>query len=125
MRQKFSWATSSPQARIDAITRKNELAYNTTRAVFTDTDVRIAFYDRGKRAILLASALPSAKSAANRAGAVHWRPELNKTVCAAPIGPLPRGWCMRTGFSFKERFEASSPFTISLVRPLPSLRSTW
>ena len=38
MRQKFSWATSSPQARIDAITRKNELAYNTTRAVFTDTD---------------------------------------------------------------------------------------
>ena len=72
MRQKFSWATSSPQARIDAITRKNELAYNTTRAVFTDTDgeggrllttfltglrcshgwrcvaVRIAFYDRGK-----------------------------------------------------------------------------
>ena len=40
MRQKFSWATSSPQARIDAITRKNELAYNTTRAVFTDTDGR-------------------------------------------------------------------------------------
>ena len=40
MRQKFSWATSSPQARIDAITRKNELAYNTTRAVFADTDGR-------------------------------------------------------------------------------------
>ena len=92
MRQKFSWATSSPQARIDAITRKNELAYNTTRAVFADTDGRgdrllTAFLlscvahtegavlrnsahrllrPRYAATILLTSALPAAKSAANR-----------------------------------------------------------
>jgi hypothetical protein len=56
--------------------------------------VTIAFYDRG---------------------AVHWQPEVNKTLCAAPIAPLPAGWCVRTGFSFKERFDKSSPYTISLL----------
>ena len=97
--EKFSWATWSSQARIDAITRKNELVYNVTRKVFPNTDVRIAFYDRG---------------------AVHWRPELNKTECPTPIASLPPGWCVRTGFSFQERFETSSPFTISLVRIVQS-----
>jgi hypothetical protein len=53
-------------------------------------------------------------------GAVHSYPQMNKTECnperdGRPVASdLPPGYCVATGFSFRERFEESSPFTTSL-----------
>lgn len=101
--ERFTWTTGASTAYIDAITRKNELVYNATRAVFpSSSEVTIVFYDRG---------------------AVHSYPEMNTTQCVpreqdgrpvVPRGALPPAYCISTGFSYRERFESSSPFTTSL-----------
>lgn len=115
--ESWEWSTSGPKATAEfrhQMTRKNELTYNVTRKL-----------------------LPQALIVNYAYGAVEWRPETPAADCeaanlAAAAGSkdrlaelqLPRGWCVRTAYTFQERYSPQVPFSVSLYElPEPQLTS--
>ena len=109
--ESWEWSNTSTDEFKTQMTRKNELTFNATRQLLPNALVILYAY-----------------------GAVEWRPGTDPTNCAqanaaaagsaaAAAGlPIPKGWCVRTAYTFDERYSPEVPFSISLYElPEPQL----
>ena len=98
----FSWNISSPPDWIDALTRKHELAFNWTRALFP-SETRVMYFGYGMS---------------------FWRPSrapADETSCFSLAHPARRGYCTSTAFTYQEHFgsrDTHPPFAVSLCATL-------